>query len=128
MAFTVKLAQYADMAECARVEYESLPNYPGYLSDAWHYFQSQKGACVCVYDGNEMIGIGRFTVHNVLSHLAVREKATGLISLGKRTSVLRAHVNTERISFSRADGHEMTIGIQHDSSVAVIDIELLIHI
>jgi hypothetical protein len=62
MAFTVKLAQYDDMAECARVEYESMPNYPGYLSDAWHYFQNQKGACVCVYDGDEMIGIGRFTV------------------------------------------------------------------
>ena len=62
MAFTVKLAQYADMAQCARVEYESLPGYPGYLSDAWHYFQNQKGACVCVYDGDQMIGIGRFTV------------------------------------------------------------------
>lgn len=62
MAFTVKLAQYEDLAECARVEHESMPDYPGYLSDAWHYFQSQKGACVCVYDGDEMIGIGRFTV------------------------------------------------------------------
>ena len=62
MAFTVKLAQYSDLEECARVEYESMPNYPGYLRDAWHYFQSQKGACVCVYDGDEMIGIGRFTV------------------------------------------------------------------
>lgn len=62
MAFTVKLAQYSDMEECVRVEHESMPNYPGYLRDAWHYFQSQKGACVCVYDGDEMIGIGRFTV------------------------------------------------------------------
>lgn len=62
MAFTVKLAQYADMEECARVEYESMPDYPGYLRDAWHYFQNQKGACVCVYDEGRMIGIGRFTV------------------------------------------------------------------
>ncbi len=62
MAFTVKLAQYADVDECARVEYESMPDYPGYLRDAWHYFQSQKGACVCVYEGDELIGIGRFTV------------------------------------------------------------------
>lgn len=62
MAFTIKLAQYSDMEQCARVEHESMPNYPGYLADAWHYFQSQKGACVCVYEGDEMIGIGRFTV------------------------------------------------------------------
>ena len=62
MAFTVKLAKYEDMAECARVEHESMPSYPGYLEDAWHYFQSQKGACVCVYENDEMIGIGRFTV------------------------------------------------------------------
>ena len=62
MAFTVKIADYADREACARVEYESLPGYPGYLSDAWHYFQSQKGGCVCVCDGDEMIGIGRFTV------------------------------------------------------------------
>jgi len=62
MAFTIKIAEYADRDECARVEHESMPNYPGYLSDAWHYFQSQKGACVCDYDGDEMIGIGRFTV------------------------------------------------------------------
>ena len=62
MAFALKIAQYEDMAECARIEHESLPGYPGYLCDAWHYFQNQKGACVCVYDGDEMIGIGRFTV------------------------------------------------------------------
>ena len=62
MAFTVKLAGYGDMEECVRVEGESTPGYPGYLRDAWYYFQSQKGACVCVYDGEKMIGIGRFTV------------------------------------------------------------------
>lgn len=62
MAFTIKLAGYDDLEECARVEYESTPNYPGYLRDAWHYFQSQKGACVCVYEDGKMIGIGRFTV------------------------------------------------------------------
>ena len=62
MAFTVRLAQYADLAECARVEHASMPDYPGYLNDAWHYFQSQKGGCVCVFDDDEMIGIGRFTV------------------------------------------------------------------
>ena len=62
MEFTVKLAQYSDMEECARVEYESMPNYPGYLRDAWHYFESQKGGCVCVYEGDVLIGIGRFTV------------------------------------------------------------------
>lgn len=62
MAFTVKLAQYGDVAECARVEQASMPHYPGYLSDAWHYFQSQKGGCVCVYEEDELIGIGRFTV------------------------------------------------------------------
>ena len=62
MAFTIRMAGYEDRDECARVEHESMPDYPGYLSDAWHYFQSQKGGCVCVYDGDEMIGIGRFTV------------------------------------------------------------------
>lgn len=62
MAFTVKLARYEDMEQCVRVEHESLPATPGYLADAWHYFQSQKGGCVCVYDGEEMVGIGRFTV------------------------------------------------------------------
>lgn len=62
MAFEVKLAGYDDLAECARVEHESTPGYPGYLSDAWHYFQSQKGACVCVYEEGRLIGIGRFTV------------------------------------------------------------------
>jgi len=61
MAFTVKLADYADRDECVRVEGESTPGYE-YLRDAWHYFQSQKGACVCVYDEEKMIGIGRFTV------------------------------------------------------------------
>ena len=50
------------MANCARVEHESMPTYPGYLADAWHYFSTQKGDCVCVYDGDELIGIGRFTV------------------------------------------------------------------
>jgi len=62
MAFTIKLAKYEDRDECVRVEGESMPGYPGYLRDAWHYFQSQKGACVCVYEEDEMIGIGRFTV------------------------------------------------------------------
>ena len=62
MAFTIRLAQYSDMADCARVEHESMPTYPGYLADAWHYFSTQKGGCVCVYDGDELIGIGRFTV------------------------------------------------------------------
>ena len=62
MAFTIRLAKYEDMAECVRVEHDSLPNYPGYLSDAWHYFQRQNGGCVCVYENDEMIGIGRFTV------------------------------------------------------------------
>ena len=45
MAFTVKIDEYADMEQCARVEYESMPNYPGYLSDAWHYFQGKAGNC-----------------------------------------------------------------------------------
>lgn len=60
--FVVKLAEYDDMEECVRVEGESTPGYPGYLRDAWHYFQNQKGACVCVYEEGKMIGIGRFTV------------------------------------------------------------------
>ena len=62
MAFIVKLAEYGDMEECVRVEGESTPGYPGYLRDAWHYFNSQKGGCVCVYEEGKMIGIGRFTV------------------------------------------------------------------
>jgi len=62
MAFTVKIAQYDDRDACAQVEHASMPDYPGYLRDAWHYFQCQKGGCVCVYENGEMIGIGRFTV------------------------------------------------------------------
>lgn len=62
MAFTVKLADYGDMEECVRVEKETMGNY-FYLEDAWHYFNSQKGGLVAVYnDDGKMVGIGRFTV------------------------------------------------------------------
>lgn len=61
MAFTIKLASYEDMKECARVETETMGNYC-YLEDAWHYFYNQKGGLVTVYKEDEMIGIGRFTV------------------------------------------------------------------
>ncbi len=62
MAFTVRLANYGDMEECARVEKESTPKSNGYVRDAWHYFNTHKGDFVCVFDGDLMIGIGRFTV------------------------------------------------------------------
>ena len=61
MAFTVRLATYEDMAECVRVEKETMGNYC-YLEDAWHYFNSQDGGLVCVFEDEYMIGIGRFTV------------------------------------------------------------------
>ena len=61
MAFTVKMAEYTDLQEAARVEREAMGSYV-YLEDAWHYFNSLDGGLVCVYDGDKMIGIGRFTV------------------------------------------------------------------
>lgn len=61
MEFTVKLAAYDDRAEAVRVESETLPNAT-YLDDAWHYFNSLGGGLVCVYHGEKMIGIGRFSV------------------------------------------------------------------
>ena len=61
MAFTVRMATYEDMAECVRVEKETMGNYC-YLEDAWHYFDSLKGGLVCVFDDELMIGIGRFSV------------------------------------------------------------------
>lgn len=61
MEFTVKIAGYDDLPEAARVERETMGDYV-YLSDAWHYFQSLGGGLVCVYDGEKMIGIGRFSV------------------------------------------------------------------
>ena len=61
MEFTVKLATYDDRAEAVRVESETLPNAT-YLNDAWHYFNSLGGGLVCVYHGDKMIGIGRFSV------------------------------------------------------------------
>ena len=60
MDFTVKIAGYNDLPEADRVERETMSNV--YLSDAWHYFQSLGGGLVCVYDGDKMIGIGRFSV------------------------------------------------------------------
>ncbi len=61
MEFTVKVAGYNDLPEADRVERETMGNYV-YLSDAWHYFESLGGGLVCVYDGDKMIGIGRFSV------------------------------------------------------------------
>ncbi len=61
MDFTVKLASYEDLPAADRVERETMGDHV-YLSDAWHYFCSLKGGLVCVYDGDKMIGIGRFTV------------------------------------------------------------------
>ena len=60
MDFTLKLAAYDDLEAAARVE--SSASRGVYLADAWHYFNSLKGALVCAYDGDKMIGIGRFTV------------------------------------------------------------------
>ncbi len=61
MNFTVKIADYNDMAAAVAVEKETMGDYV-YLEDAWHYFESLKGGLVCVYDGKKMIGIGRFSV------------------------------------------------------------------
>ena len=61
MAFTVKLATYDDLVAADAVERETMGDYV-YLQDAWHYFNSLDGGLVCVYDGDKMIGIGRFTV------------------------------------------------------------------
>lgn len=61
MNFTVKLADYNDMQAAVKVEKETMGDYV-YLEDAWHYFNSLKGGLVCVYDGDKMIGIGRFSV------------------------------------------------------------------
>ncbi len=61
MAFYVKMAEYTDLQQAARVEREAMGSYV-YLEDAWHYFNSIDGELVCVYDEDKMIGIGRFTV------------------------------------------------------------------
>lgn len=61
MEFTVKLADYADIEAAVAVEEETMGG-TGYLRDAWHYFNSLGGGLVCVYDGDKMIGIGRFSV------------------------------------------------------------------
>ena len=61
MAFTVKMAEYSDLPECMIVEREAMGDYV-YLDDAWHYFNQQGGGMACVYDGDRMIGIGRFSV------------------------------------------------------------------
>lgn len=61
MAFTLKMATFDDLAAATAVEREAMGNYV-YLQDAWHYFNSQKGGLICVYDKDRMVGIGRFTV------------------------------------------------------------------
>ena len=61
MDFIVKRAKYEDLAPCAVVEKETMGDYC-YLEDAWHFFNSLGGDMVCVYDGDKMIGIGRFSV------------------------------------------------------------------
>lgn len=61
MEFTVRMASYEELEECARVEREAMGNYC-YLEDAWHYFNSLKGGLVCAFAGEEMAGIGRFSV------------------------------------------------------------------
>lgn len=61
MAFTVKLANYEDLRQCAAVERQTMGDYV-YLEDAWNYFCSLGGGMVCVYDGDKMVGIGRFSV------------------------------------------------------------------
>lgn len=60
MNFTVKYAQFGDLADCVKVEKDTMGTYC-YLEDCWHYFHNMKGELVCVYDGNVMVGIGRFT-------------------------------------------------------------------
>ena len=61
MGFTVRLATYEDMAEAVRVEKETMGDYV-YLEDAWHYFNTLNGGLVCVFHGEKMVGIGRFSV------------------------------------------------------------------
>ena len=61
MDFTVKLATCEDMAEAVRVEKEIMGDYV-YLEDAWHYFGTLGGGLVCVFHGEKMVGIGRFSV------------------------------------------------------------------
>lgn len=61
MEFAVRTAFYEELEECARVEREAMGNYC-YLEDAWHYFNSLRGGMVCAFAGEEMAGIGRFSV------------------------------------------------------------------
>ena len=61
MNFNVKIATYEDMEAAVAVERETMGDYV-YLEDAWHYFNSLGGGLVCVYDGDKMIGIGRFSI------------------------------------------------------------------
>ena len=60
MDFTIKFATYDDLEAADRVERSASRGV--YLTDAWHYFSTLKGELVCAYDGERMIGIGRFTV------------------------------------------------------------------
>ncbi len=61
MAFTVKYAQYEDLLACSKAEQDTMGSYH-YLLDAWHYFNSIDGEMICVYDGEKLVGIGRFSV------------------------------------------------------------------
>ena len=61
MEYTVKLADYSDIERAVAVEEETMPSGT-YLRDAWHFFSTLGGGLVCVYAGEKMVGIGRFSV------------------------------------------------------------------
>lgn len=60
MEFTIKPAAFEDLQTCTAIDIAAIGS--SYLPDAWHYFSTLKGELLCVYAGDEMVGIGRFSV------------------------------------------------------------------
>lgn len=60
MEYTTKLAAFEDLQTCTEIDIAAIGGT--YLPDAWHYFSTLKGGMICVYAGDQMVGIGRFTV------------------------------------------------------------------
>ncbi len=67
MEFTVKVAEFSDLAEAAAVEAAVMPGHQ-YVENAWNYYWNTPGAFLCAYTEGKMVGI---------AHLAVLPDGTG---------------------------------------------------
>ncbi len=61
MEYTVKIADFNDMAEAVRVEKAAMGDYV-YVETAWNYYWNTKGAFLCAYAGDTMAGIAHLAV------------------------------------------------------------------